>query len=181
MRRNILHCIVAAAALAAPSSVFAQDRGAAPRPGPEHARLGFFVGDWSTQSEIKPGPWGPGAKLTGRDRCAWMEGRFFVTCNTQLEGALGKLAELTVLGYDVASRRYMRAGFRSDGQTILEVGAVETGTWTFNSERGSGNRMIRSRAVFTEMPPDRYEFRIEVSPDGSRWDTLAEGTATRQR
>jgi hypothetical protein len=28
----------------------------APKPGPEHARLGYFVGKWKAEGEMKPGP-----------------------------------------------------------------------------------------------------------------------------
>ena len=28
----------------------------APKPGPEHARLGYFVGKWKTEGEMKPSP-----------------------------------------------------------------------------------------------------------------------------
>jgi hypothetical protein len=179
--RRLLPCIAASIVLLVAADSRAQDRGAPPRPGPEHARLGFFVGDWSVQSEIKAGPWGPGGKISGRDRCKWMEGRFFVICNTELEGDTGKLIGLGVLGYDPGSRRYVRAGFHSDGQAVLETGAVEGPTWTFSSDRAAGNNMtVRNRVVFTEKGPGRYDFRIELSPDGARWDTLVEGTAARR-
>ena len=38
--------------------------GQAPKPGPEHARLGYFVGKWKAEGEMKPGPMGPGGKMT---------------------------------------------------------------------------------------------------------------------
>ena len=33
---------------------------AAPKPGPEYQRLGYFVGNWTTVGEMKPGEMGPG-------------------------------------------------------------------------------------------------------------------------
>lgn len=30
----------------------------APKPGPEQARLGYFVGKWTVEGEMKPGPMG---------------------------------------------------------------------------------------------------------------------------
>jgi hypothetical protein len=180
MRNRFLACIATAASLALATAA-AQQAGPPLRPGAEHARLGFFVGEWTTQSEIKPGPWGPGTKLTGRDKCTWMEGRFFVLCNTELEGEFGKIFGHDVMGFDPGGRRYLRAGFHSDGQAVLETGGVEGATWTFASERSAGNMTIRNRVVFIEKPPGRYDFRIEVSQDGTRWETLAEGSATRRR
>jgi hypothetical protein len=183
MRNRFIACIATAVSFAVAPAI-AQQAGPAPpvpRPTADHARLGFFVGDWTTQSEIKPGPWGPGTKLTGREKCTWMEGRFFVLCNTELEGEFGKLSGHGVMGFDPGGRRYMRAGFHSDGQAVLETGEVAGATWTFSSERSAGNMTIRNRVVFVEKPPGRYDFRIEISQDGTRWETLAEGSATRRR
>ena len=184
MLKRFLPSLAGVAALALVGAAVAQrvEPGGPARPGPglEHARLGFLVGEWTTQAEIKSGPWGPGAKVTGRDRCRWMEGRYFITCNTELEGASGKLTGLAVFGYDPGSRRYMRASFHSDGQAALETGAVEARTWTFSSDRRTGETTLHNRFVFVEKGAGRYDFRIELSPDGVRWDTLVEGSATKR-
>ena len=44
------------------AQVVAAQAAQAPKPGPEHARLGYFVGKWKTEGEAKPGPMGPGGK-----------------------------------------------------------------------------------------------------------------------
>jgi hypothetical protein len=36
---------------------------AAPKPGPGHARLGYFVGTWKTEGEFTPGAMGPGGPM----------------------------------------------------------------------------------------------------------------------
>src|SRR5262249_12602966 len=56
------------------------------KPTPEHARLGYFVGKWQTEGEMKPGPFGPGGKLTSQDDCQWFEGKFAGICNGQGKG-----------------------------------------------------------------------------------------------
>ncbi len=38
-----------------------------PKPGPEHQRLHYFVGDWETITEAKPSPFGPGGKITAKE------------------------------------------------------------------------------------------------------------------
>ena len=40
-----------------------------PKPGPEHKRLGYFVGKWSTDGETKPNPFMPGGKMATKDTC----------------------------------------------------------------------------------------------------------------
>src|SRR6185369_10853252 len=54
----------------------------APKPGPENERLGFFVGKWTGTGEMKPGPMGPGGKMTTTDDCEWFEGHFSVVCHS---------------------------------------------------------------------------------------------------
>src|SRR6185437_3442698 len=49
---------------------------AASQPGPEHQRLGYFVEKWKAEGEIKPGPMGPGGKITSTDNCEWFEGHY---------------------------------------------------------------------------------------------------------
>src|SRR5438132_12680410 len=48
-----------------------------PKPGREHQRLHYFVGDWETITEAKPSPFGPGGKITAKDHIV-MLGDFFV-------------------------------------------------------------------------------------------------------
>src|SRR5262245_59022983 len=55
---------------------------AAAKPGPEHERLGYFVGKWTTEGEIKPSPMGPGGKMTSTDTCEWFDGHFSVVCHS---------------------------------------------------------------------------------------------------
>src|SRR5262245_26590253 len=61
----------------------------APTPGPEHKRLGFFVGKWNTVGEIKDSPMGPGGKVTSTDSCAWFEGGFSVVCHYEGKSPMG--------------------------------------------------------------------------------------------
>ena len=71
---------------AAGASVVAAQAPAAPKPGPEHARLAYFVGKWKTEGEMKPGPMGPGGKMSGTDTCEWYDGHFSVVCRSEGTG-----------------------------------------------------------------------------------------------
>jgi hypothetical protein len=39
----------------------------APKPGPEVKKLDYFVGIWTTEATIAPGPWGAGGKFSATD------------------------------------------------------------------------------------------------------------------
>src|SRR3954468_4576917 len=62
----------------------------APKPGPEHARLGYFVGKWNAEGEVKPGPMGPGGKFTSADNCEWFDGRYSVICHSEGKMPMGQ-------------------------------------------------------------------------------------------
>src|SRR5215510_1218484 len=79
MKNETSGFLIVAALLLSPFAV-AQD--GAPKPTAEHKRLGYFVGTWHTEGEMKPGPMGPGGKTTATDRCSWFEGGFAVVCQS---------------------------------------------------------------------------------------------------
>lgn len=40
----------------------------APQPAPETKSLEYFVGTWTMNADLKPGPMGPGGKITGTEK-----------------------------------------------------------------------------------------------------------------
>jgi hypothetical protein len=101
---RVLKLLAACAAMsfASPATAAAQ----APQPGPEHARLGYFVGKWNVEGEVKPGPMGPGGKLTSSDTCEWFEGRFSVICRSDGSSPAGPTKSLGILGYSAEEKVY---------------------------------------------------------------------------
>jgi hypothetical protein len=58
-----------------------------PKPGPEQKRLEVFVGNWTFEGEDKPGPGGPGGKVTYRSNPdAW---RILCRASVGRKGAYG--------------------------------------------------------------------------------------------
>src|SRR5687767_11652293 len=88
-----------------------------PKPGPEHQRLGAFVGNWTFEGEMKPGPMGPGGKMTGTDRIQWLPGNFFLERRFEGKGPMGEMKGLEILGYDTAKKAYHYNFFDSMGMT----------------------------------------------------------------
>ena len=39
------------------------------KPGPEHKKLEYFVGKWTSTGEMKASPFGPAGKITSSDTC----------------------------------------------------------------------------------------------------------------
>jgi hypothetical protein len=182
MKHLKLAILVTAGLLTAAAAAQAQETKAPemPKPGPEHKRLDYFVGNWHSEGEMKPSPWGPGGKMSGDDKCAWMDGGFFVVCHSEGNGPMGKMRGLGVQGYDAAAKKYTWNGFNSMGENERATGTVAGNTWTYTNESMMGGKPIKGRFVIVEKSPTSYDFKFESSEDGTTWGTVMEGKVTKK-
>jgi Protein of unknown function (DUF1579) len=152
----------------------------APKPAPEVKNLDYFVGSWHSEGEMKPGPWGPGGKFTGDSNCSWMPGGFFVVCNEDGSGPMGKMHGMGVLGFDSTGKAYTYNGFNSMGENEHATGMRDGKTWTYNTESMMGGKMVKGRYTMVESSPTSYTFKMESSEDGKTWSGLMEGKVTKK-
>jgi hypothetical protein len=151
------------------------------KPTPEHARLGYYVGTWQTEGEMKASPFGPGGKVTSRDDCQWFEGKFAVICNGRGMGPMGPTRSLGVLGYSAEEKVYTYYGLDSSPMIMTSIprGTVTGDTWTYENEGKMGGRIVKDRFVIEQRSADSYRFRWQVLGDGGAWNTVLEGKSTR--
>jgi hypothetical protein len=90
------------------------------KPGPEHERLGFWVGDWKIEAEAKSNPLFPEGSYYATMTGEWFEGGFQVLCRYDWTGAMGPYPELNVMGYDQLTQQYFSYGI--DGLGVGRVG-----------------------------------------------------------
>jgi hypothetical protein len=147
----------------------------APRPTPQHQRLGYFVGKWHSEGEVKPGAFGPGGKYTETEDSQWMPGGFFVAIHLDQETPMGNGKTLMILGYDAGRKVYTFNAFNSFGQAETAIGTLDGDTWTWLSELNIGGRPVKTRFAMKEISPAAYSTRFETSPDGGAWTTILEG------
>lgn len=176
MRKYLVACTVAVAALGSTGLAQAPP---APKPGPEHKAMAFFAGKWTSQGELKPGPLGPGGKMTGADSCEWFAGGFHIVCRGDGKGPMGPMKSLGVIAYSAADSAYTYYGIDSLGTSELSTGTKTGDTWTFNATSSYGGQTFKSRYTIVQTSPTSYTFKWESSPDGTRWATLMEGKATK--
>ena len=55
------------------------------KPGPEVKKLDYFVGTWTAEGTIPPGPWGAGGKFTVTHTNEWIAGNFFVESHSEFK------------------------------------------------------------------------------------------------
>ncbi len=180
--KNVTFLLYAAAALLV-SSIAAAQEGAPPKPTPEHKRLGYFVGTWHTEGEMKPGPAGPGGKMTSTDKCSWFQGGFAVVCNSEGTMPTGPAKSIGIMSYSAEEKVYTYAGTDSSGMTMTTVprGTVQGDTWTYDDESVMGGQKVKSRVIIKELSPTAYTFRMDFQGADGKWFTAMESKSTKAK
>lgn len=151
------------------------------KPGPEHARLGYFVGKWNAEGEIKPGPMGPGGKFMSSDTCEWFEGRFSVICRSEGKMPMGASKSIGILGYSPEEKVYTYYGIDNSSMTMASVpkGTIQGNTWTYNDESTMGGQKVKSRVTIKEVSPKEYTFLMEFQGPDGKWAPVMESKNTK--
>jgi len=161
------------------AAVLTQAQMPTPTPAPELKKLDYFVGKWTLESTLKPGPFGPGGKSTGTAHAEWMEGNFFLTSHGTYEGVMGKGIEVSYMGYNSDLKVYTYEEFSSMGERISSTGTLDGDTWTFSAGQMANGQKVRGHFVMKVVSPTVYDYKLEFSPDGTTWNTVMEGKATK--
>jgi len=152
----------------------------APKPGPEQKVIGYFAGKWTSEGEMKPGPFGPGGKMTSTDTCEWFAGGFHLVCRGQGSGAMGPMTTLGILAYNPAEKAYTFHGIDSTGMVDYSKGKKSGNTWTFASKSEMNGKPFHSRYTMVEASPTSYTFKWDTSEDGTKWTTVMQGKSTKK-
>jgi hypothetical protein len=159
-----------AASICGPNGIAAQAP-QAPKPGPEHAKLAYFVGKWTAEGEMKPGPMGPGGKMKTTDNCEWFEGRYSVICRSEGTTPMGPTKSIGILGYNTEEKVYTYYGVDNSGMTMASVpkGTVQGDTWTYTDEGTMGGKKYKSRVIIKELSPTSYTFKMDMQGPDGKW------------
>jgi hypothetical protein len=183
MRRRLTFLatsVAAALVVVGPVAVFTQAP-PAPKPGPEHQKLAYFVGNWTSEGEMKPGPFGPGGKMSGKDRCEWLEGRFAVVCHNEGKGPMGPMKGIGILSYSSEEKVYTYYGMDNSGMVMTSVakGTVQGDTWTYTDEGMMGGVKMKSRVTIKEVSPTVQTFLLEIQGPDGKWVPMMESKGTK--
>ena len=180
MRRGPSSIVILAAWLAA-GSAGAQSPPAPPRPGPETTKLAYFVGRWRSESQMKPGPFGPGGRVSGTDTCEWFSGGFHLICRSEGKGALGDVKGMSIISWDPDEKAYSYYAFDHRGITEQARGTFDGTTWTWSSESSMSGRAVKGRYTIVAQGPAAYTFKWEASLDGAPLAVVMEGKGSKAR
>ena len=180
--KSARHLLIAYAVMsAAGPQVAAAQAAQAPKPGPEHQRLGYFVGKWTAEGDVKPGPMGPGGKMRTTDDCEWFEGRYSVICRSEGTTPMGPSKSIGILGYSNEDKVYTYYGVDNSGMTMSSVpkGTIQGDTWAYTDESTMGGQKVKSRVTIKEVSPKSYTFRMEFQGPDGKWVPAMESTNTK--
>lgn len=155
----------------------------APKPGPEHKKLDYFVGKWTHTGEMKPGPFGPGGKMSWTDTCEWFEGGFAVVCRSDGKGPMGPMKGLGIMSYSTEEKVYTYSGTDSSGMTMTTVpkGTVSGDTWTFTDESMMGGQKMKTRVTVKQISPTEQTFLMEMQGADGKWMPMMESKGTKTK
>ena len=173
--------VVAAAAIALAIPAFAQEKKMEmPKPGPEAKKLGYFVGSWKSEADIKQNAMMPAGKMSETAKCEWFHGGFHVTCHSSGSGPMGNMHALGVLGYNPEEKKYTYYGVDSSGHAEMATGTNEGNVWSYLGDEKMGGKTIHGRYTITTESPTSYTFKYETSEDGQKWTEVLSGKATKE-
>ncbi|HEV7365706.1 MAG TPA: DUF1579 family protein [Gemmatimonadales bacterium] len=181
--RSVRHSLAACAVASVISLQVAAAQGAPPsKPGPEHERLGYFVGQWTAEGEVKPGPMGPGGKVTTSDNCEWFEGHYSVICRSEGTTPSGPAKSIGILGYSPEEKVYTYYGIDNSSMTMASVpkGTLKGDTWTYTDEGTMGGKKYKSRVIIKELSPTSYNFKMDMQGPDGKWMPMMETRNTKK-
>jgi hypothetical protein len=152
-----------------------------PAPPPELKKLDYLVGSWTTEGDLKPGPMGPGGKITETIQNEWMDGHFFMLEHLTFKTGMGNGSGLAIMSYKPEEKVYTYNNFNSMGEAEYFTGTIDGDTWTWTGDHKMGPSVIKSRFIMKVVSPSSYTFKYEVSQDGISWTTVLDGKATKAK
>lgn len=150
-----------------------------PKAGPEVKKLGYFVGTWKSEGEMKQNPFGmPTGKYTSTDKCEWFTGGFHVVCHSTGKGPMGAMHGLGILAYNREEKVYTYYGIDNTGFAEASKGKVDGNNWVYTADEKMGGKTYHGRYSMATSP-DSYTYKYETSEDGRNWNLVMDGKSTK--
>jgi hypothetical protein len=155
-----------------------ENYGPAPAHGPEHERLGVFVGTWHAEGlsygrdQDRNDPRAHAEPWVSDEITAWHAGKFFIIQDEDAKTGPASLVTHAVLGYDPATGAYVAHTFENHGFSRQYAVRVDGRIWTFSGDTE------RARIEFSE-DGQKQSVRWEWRPVDQTWLPLCDRTNVR--
>ena len=152
-----------------------------PKPTTQHQKLEALAGTWSGQEKMLPSPWDPKGGIARGTVEARMDldGMHLISDYRQERDGKVTYRGHGIHGYDPRRESYTMYWFDS---MAYDPGGAALGRWegdtlAFQMQTPMGHQ----RYIYKFQGPGKYEFRIEMSPDGRNFAPWMESTWTRKK
>ncbi|MGB7556823.1 MAG: DUF1579 family protein [Candidatus Korobacteraceae bacterium] len=152
-----------------------------PKPAAELKQFDVFAGSWVIDVDMKPGPMGPGGKMTETEHCDWMDGSYYLVCHSDFKSSMFNGSSTSYYGYDANDKVYTYNAFSSMGEAENAKGTLDGNTWSWMSESKMGGQTTKNRFILKVLSPTSYSFTFDGSQDGKTWNTVMDGKGTKQK
>lgn len=154
----------------------------APKPGPDHKRLGYFVGKWTNEGDMKASPFGPAGKFTATETWEWYTGGFAIVGNSMgTMAGLGEMKGMSMMAYNPETKVYSYSAINSMGETDYSTGTVKGKVWNWTGDSKKGGKSIKGTFTITEVSPTSYTYKYDASIDGGPMQTIMTGKCTKSK
>jgi hypothetical protein len=159
-----------------------QAQAPAPKPGPEVKKLRVSVGHWTYEGEFKPGPLGPGGKVTGERTGEMILGGFFFQGRWAQTGPTGEARALEITGYDPVNKNFSSEFYFGDGGRVSAVLTISGNTLTWAGKGlGPGKQYLFKETFILAADLMSMTDKAEISADGKTWTPLFERNWTKAK
>lgn len=159
----------------------------APKPGPEHKKLGVFLGTWAVEGELKVGNGygAPAGKVSQVERFQWMPGEFFLQMNREGKGPAGDSFRHSIMfGYDPVGKKYTGTWYDFTTGGSMSATLTNNGnTWTWSGSGHTGDaKRFQERCTGTVASNGAsMAWKCETSADGKNWSPSWESKSTKSK
>jgi len=149
---------------------------------PEMKKLNVLVGRWTYEGEYKPGPLGPGGKITGEYTIQMILKGFFLEARQTEKGAMGETRSLEIVAYDPVSKNFVFNIYRDNGSTSSGTVTVSGNTITWEGKCIVDEKKFLSKDPFVFAGDwTSASAKTEISADGKTWTPFFEGKLTKAK
>jgi uncharacterized protein DUF1579 len=164
------------------ATALAQSRSAPPKISAEAKKLSVFVGKWTAEGEIKPGPMGPGGEMLITRSCNWTYDGIGVLCHEiDTIPGVGKVSHVILMSYDAHTSDYVLFNASNMGHIRICRGMVSGDVWTWTGEHTMGSQRMQLRLTQKWTSKDSFDFKDEGGTDANSMTVTTDGKGTRVR
>ena len=161
----------------------AQTPATAPKPDPEIKKLQVLVGHWTYEGEHKPGPLGPGGKVSGEYTGQWRVGGFILEVSVIEKSSVGTTRILEIDEYSPMDKTIHWTNWASNGGRMTGTITITGNTITWEGKFTANGKEYHVRAPYVFSADNTSATgKADISADdGKTWMPWIEATYTKAK